>query len=80
MAIATKGAGGKQGDATFAGITLSNPGKVYYPDIGVTKLDVARYYELVAPLMLPYVAKSARSAWCAAPKGSTASTSSSATP
>ena len=57
MAIATKGAGGKQGDATFAGITLSNPGKVYYPDIGVTKLDVARYYELVAPLMLPYVAK-----------------------
>ena len=57
MAIATKGAGGKQGDATFAGITLSNPGKVYYPDIGVTKLDVARYYETVAPLMLPYVAK-----------------------
>ena len=35
----------RQGDATFAGITLSNPDKVYYPDIGLTKLDVARYYE-----------------------------------
>ena len=33
------------GDATFDGITLTNPDKVYYPDIGLTKLDVARYYE-----------------------------------
>ena len=45
------------GDATFEGITLTNPGKVYYPDIGLTKLDVARYYETVAPYMLPYVAR-----------------------
>ena len=42
---------------TFAGITLSNPDKVYYPDIGVTKLDVARYYQTVAPFMLPYVVR-----------------------
>ena len=40
----------------FAGITLSNPDKVYYPDIGLTKLDIARYYETVAPFMLPYAA------------------------
>ena len=45
------------GDATFDGITLTNPGKVYYPDIGLTKLDVARYYETVAPYMLPYVVR-----------------------
>ncbi len=45
------------GDATFEGITLTNPGKVYYPDIGLTKLDVARYYETVAPYMLPYVVR-----------------------
>ena len=56
MVIATKSAAGKKVDPTFAGITLSNPGKVYYPDIGLTKLDVARYYETVAPYMLPYVA------------------------
>jgi bifunctional non-homologous end joining protein LigD len=45
------------GEATFAGITLSNPDKVYYPDIGVTKRDVARYYQTVSPFMLPYVAR-----------------------
>ena len=56
MAMTTKSAAGKTVDPTFAGITLSNPGKVYYPDIGLTKLDVARYYEIVAPFMLPYVA------------------------
>jgi bifunctional non-homologous end joining protein LigD len=56
MAMTTKNAAGKTVDPTFAGITLSNPGKVYYPDIGLTKLDVARYYEIVAPFMLPYVA------------------------
>lgn len=47
----------KEGGATFAGITLSNPDKLYYPDIGLTKLGVARYYETVAPFMLPYVAR-----------------------
>lgn len=47
----------KAGDATFHGIKLSNPDKVYYPDIGLTKLDVAKYYETVAPFMLPYVAR-----------------------
>jgi len=45
------------GEATFVGITLSNPDKVYYPDIGVTKRDVARYYQTVAPFMLPYVGR-----------------------
>ncbi len=56
MAMTTKSAAGKTVDPTFAGIPLSNPAKVYYPDIGLTKLDVARYYEIVAPFMLPYVA------------------------
>jgi bifunctional non-homologous end joining protein LigD len=54
-----KGAADKKpaGDSMFHGITLSNPDKVYYPDIGLTKLGVAQYYETVAPFMLPYVAK-----------------------
>jgi bifunctional non-homologous end joining protein LigD len=47
----------KAGEPTFHGIKLSNPDKVYYPDNGLTKLDVAKYYETVAPLILPYVAK-----------------------
>src|SRR5262249_51349598 len=41
----------------FAGITISNPDKVYYPRAGLTKLDIARYYETVAPYILPYVAR-----------------------
>jgi bifunctional non-homologous end joining protein LigD len=45
------------GDPTFGGITLTNPDRVYYPDIGLTKLDLARYYEAVAPYMLPYVVR-----------------------
>ena len=39
----------------FAGITLTSPDKLLYPAIGVTKLDLARYYEKIAPYMLPYV-------------------------
>jgi bifunctional non-homologous end joining protein LigD len=53
----TKSASAKKaaGDQTFHGIKLSNPDKLYYPDIGLTKLDLARYYEAVARAMLPYV-------------------------
>ena len=45
----------KSGGATFHGIALSNPDKVYYPGIGLTKLGVANYYEIVAPELLTYV-------------------------
>jgi len=47
----------KTSDVTFGGITLTSPDKVLFPDIGFTKLDLARYYETVAPVMLPYVVK-----------------------
>ncbi len=45
----------KDANPVFAGITLSSPDKVLYPDIGATKLDLAQYYETVAPFILPYV-------------------------
>jgi bifunctional non-homologous end joining protein LigD len=51
----TKTKTAKTRDVTFGGITLTSPGKVLYPDIGFTKLDLARYYEAVAHVMLPYV-------------------------
>ncbi len=44
----------QKAEPTFAGITLSSPDKVLYPAIGVTKLDLARYYEAIAPYILPY--------------------------
>jgi bifunctional non-homologous end joining protein LigD len=37
------------------GVTLTHPDRVYWPESGLTKRDLVDYYELVAPLMLPYV-------------------------
>jgi bifunctional non-homologous end joining protein LigD len=35
--------------------TISHPDKVLFPQIGLTKLELAQHYERVAPAMLPYV-------------------------
>jgi bifunctional non-homologous end joining protein LigD len=39
-----------------AGVALTNPDRVLYPDQGITKQDLAAYYEAIAPLMLPHAA------------------------
>jgi bifunctional non-homologous end joining protein LigD len=36
-------------------VTVSKPEKVLFPDDGITKADLAAYYEAVAPAMLPHV-------------------------
>jgi bifunctional non-homologous end joining protein LigD len=36
-------------------VEVSNPGKVLYPDDGITKGDLADYYRRVAEFMLPYL-------------------------
>jgi bifunctional non-homologous end joining protein LigD len=38
---------------TVAGIAISNPDKVLYPEAGITKLDVAHYYDAVGKLIVP---------------------------
>lgn len=38
-----------------ADVVLSNPDRVLYPEQGITKRDLAAYYEAIAPLMLPHV-------------------------
>jgi bifunctional non-homologous end joining protein LigD len=53
----TKTAASKKSEPVFDGITLTNPDRVYYPGIGLTKLGVAQYYETVAKFMLPYVVR-----------------------
>ena len=40
---------------TVAGISISNPDRLIYPDLGATKLDVARYFERVGEWMVPHV-------------------------
>jgi bifunctional non-homologous end joining protein LigD len=39
----------------IAGIKLSNPDKLYFPEAGLTKRDLALYYERVAPWILPHI-------------------------
>ena len=38
-----------------AGVTLSNPDRVLYADQGITKADLARYYEDVAEWVMPHL-------------------------
>lgn len=40
---------------SVAGVRISSPDRVVFPDPGVTKLEVAQYHERVAELMLPHV-------------------------
>jgi len=47
-------------DDEFAGVRLSHPDKVLYPDQGLTKRDLAKYYAQVADWMLPHVIIAAR--------------------
>jgi bifunctional non-homologous end joining protein LigD len=41
---------------TAAGISITHPEKVLFPDDGISKGELAAYYELVAPVMLPHIA------------------------
>lgn len=45
----------KGGKINVAGIPVSHPERLVYPDDGITKLEVAKYYERVGPMMLPWV-------------------------
>lgn len=40
-----------------AGVRFTSPGRVVFPDIGVTKLELAEHYIHVAPQMLPHIQK-----------------------
>lgn len=41
--------------ARIAGVTLTNPDRVLYPEINFTKRDLARFYEQIADWVLPHV-------------------------
>lgn len=38
-----------------AKVKVTNPGKLYFPDDGITKGDVVNYYQQMADLILPYI-------------------------
>jgi bifunctional non-homologous end joining protein LigD len=49
----TVGRRARAGPPIVAGIRLTNPDRVFYPEDGITKLELARHYETVAERMLP---------------------------
>ena len=51
----SSGGGNHEQRYVFAGVELSHPYKVLYQEQGITKADLAAYYELVADKMIPLV-------------------------
>lgn len=47
--------GRSHGSEQVAGVRLSHADKVLYPQDGITKLDLAHYYEQIAHWMLPHI-------------------------
>lgn len=41
--------------ATVAGVTLTHPGRVLYPEQGITKRELASFYEAIADWILPHL-------------------------
>jgi len=37
-------------------IPISHPDKLMFPEDGITKEELAEYYEAIAPAMLPHIA------------------------
>lgn len=55
MAVAARpAASAKGGSVPIGGIRLSSPGRVIYPELGITKLEVAEYYEAAGEGLLPH--------------------------
>lgn len=45
----------RDSSAVVAGVALTHPDRVLYSEQGLTKLDLARYYEWIAPRILPHL-------------------------
>jgi bifunctional non-homologous end joining protein LigD len=43
------------GEAQVAGIRITHPDRIVYPPQGITKLDLARFYESIADWILPHL-------------------------
>jgi bifunctional non-homologous end joining protein LigD len=39
----------------IAGVAISHANRVVFPDLGLTKLDIARFYETIAQWIVPHV-------------------------
>jgi bifunctional non-homologous end joining protein LigD len=44
-----------QGNSIVAGVHITNPDRVLYPEDNITKADLARYYDQIADWILPHI-------------------------
>lgn len=42
--------------STVVGVRISHPDRLIYPDLGISKIQLARYYEAIADWIVPHVA------------------------
>jgi bifunctional non-homologous end joining protein LigD len=45
-----------RGASEVANVAISHPDRILYPDLKLTKIDIARYYESIAEWIVPHVA------------------------
>jgi bifunctional non-homologous end joining protein LigD len=45
-----------RGAPTVAGVRISHPDRLIYPDLGISKIELARYYEDIGAWIVPHVA------------------------
>jgi bifunctional non-homologous end joining protein LigD len=55
MPTARRAATQKNDEATVAGVRITHPDRVLYADQGITKLELAKFYECIADWILPHV-------------------------
>lgn len=46
---------GKSPGNTVANVAITHPDRILYPELGITKADVARHYKALAPWILPHL-------------------------
>ena len=46
---------GESTSPTVAGVRISHPDRVIYPDLGISKIQLVRYYEGIADWIMPHV-------------------------
>ena len=45
----------RQGRVTIAGVSVSHPDRVMFPDAQLTKADIAQFYERISDWIMPHV-------------------------
>ena len=45
----------RQGRVAVAGVSVSHPDRIMFPDVQLTKADIARFYERIADWIMPHV-------------------------